>query len=195
MNEYTITREDAEYAFNTLTELVGNIDGAVFTLAEALDSANDRKLDHMMFVHIFRMTISWLILSLAKTKELWERYGKMADEQTKSSMRAIVKEIQGRRIVSLRNKAIAHLLDKETNQPMSPEKLQEELVAMVRGNLQTFIHWVRHPEGGHDGVTSVMRQFKKEIKSNFPDIRDYNEVVLAPDQSLGSLPTSGPRII
>jgi hypothetical protein len=61
MNEYTITREDAEYAFNTLTELVGNIDGAVFTLAEALDSANDRKLDHMMFVHIFRMTISRLL--------------------------------------------------------------------------------------------------------------------------------------
>ena len=194
MDSRTITREDAEYAFNTLTELVGNIDGAIFTLAEALDSANERKLDQMMFVHIFRMTISWLILSLAKTKELWERYGKMAQEQTKISMRSIVKEVDARGIVPLRNKAIAHLLDKETNQPMSPEKFQAEFAAMVRGDLLAFVHWVRHPNGGPDGVTSVMRRFKSEIKSSFPDIRDYNEVVLAPGQSLGSLPISGPRI-
>jgi len=193
-DESTITREDAEYAFNTLTELIGNIDGAVFTLAEAIDSANDRRLDHMMFVHIFRMTVSWVILSLAKSKELWGRYGKLAQEHTKTSMRAIMKEIDTRGIVSLRNKAIAHLLDKETNQPISPEKLQMEFAAMVRGNLQDFIHWVRHPEGGADGVTTVMRRFKDEIKNRFPDIKNYNEVALAPGESLGSLPISGPRI-
>jgi hypothetical protein len=189
------SRQDAEDAFNTLTELIGNIDGAIFTLAEALDSANDRTLDHMMFVHIYRMTLSWVILSLAKTKELWERFGRLAGDETKVSMRAILKEIDARRIVSLRNKTIAHLLDKDTNQPMSPEKIQEGIAEMVRGDLKAFIHWVRHPEGGPDGVTSVLRRFRDEIQTQFPDIRNYNEVQLAPGQSLGSLPIAGPKIV
>src|SRR6185369_16063365 len=83
---------DGELAVNNIAELLGNIEATIFVLDEALKSVapNKAQLHPEMFVHVMRMCLSWLIISLAKVNELWGRYGAFASDGTTDKMRAVV---------------------------------------------------------------------------------------------------------
>lgn len=187
-----LTDADAEYAFNMLTELTGNLEAGILVLDEAIVGAQGDALSAMMFVNIMRMTLSWLILSLAKVEELWRKYGRFATGETKVKMRSIVREIASKGILPLRNKAIAHLLDKDTGNPMPPEQLQADILGMMNGDMLGFFHWLRHPSDAQtETVVGTLMTFRSEIHDRFPYVRNYMEVVLAPGQTLSSLLTTG----
>lgn len=181
-----LTDTDAEDAFNILLELAGNIEASIFMLEEAVGALRRDELDHMMFVHLNRMAISWLILSLAKVDELWPKYGALAEEQTVQTMRSIVREIRKRNVVSIRNRTVAHLFDNDTSRPMQPEQIQAEIIEMMSqgGEPVDFIRWLRHPDDTNRAGTvfATLRRFADEIRARYKDIRNYNE--LAPGQDL-----------
>jgi hypothetical protein len=180
-----LTDADAEDAFNLLMELAGNIEASIFMLDEALGALKRNDIEQMMFVNLYRMSISWLILSLAKIEELWSKYGRLAEETTTKTMRSIVGEIHRKNIVSIRKRTVAHLFDRETSRPIPPEQLQREIIQMMNGgDVMGFIHWLRHPDETNRAGTvfATLRKFGDEIRARYSDIRNYNE--LAPGQDI-----------
>ncbi|HET8942796.1 MAG TPA: hypothetical protein VFN13_12505 [Rudaea sp.] len=141
-----ISQQDAELAINIIAEQIGNIKAAIFTMDEAHTSAQQHKLHFQMFQQVFRMCFCWLILTAAKVEELWRSYGILATPYAKERMRGALKKISARGLTDMRNSAIAHVLDRDTRKPVTPEQIEEMIKTVSKGNLLTFIHWLRHPD-------------------------------------------------
>lgn len=168
----TFSAKDGELAVNLLAEQVGNLESALFVLGEAITAQKEKVLDSHMYQQIYRMCMSWLLLTCTKVEELWKTYGAFASDETTSMMRSSLKEMQRRGVFSLRSKAIAHAIDKETGRPISPEELQEAIFRMMDDDWMGFFHWLRQPEDPKkDSVSRALRLFRADLQQAFPNAR------------------------
>jgi len=164
-----VSEADAELAINNIAEQIGNIEAAIFVMDEGLTSTQQGNLHFLMFQQIFRMCLSWLVLTAVKIEELWRKYGTIATPYTRERMRAAIKEISNRGMTDLRNKSVAHILDRNTGKPTTPAQIEEAFKMMTRGNPLAFIHWLRHPDDPKaETLSRALRLFRADIMKGFP---------------------------
>ena len=164
--------EHAELAINLIAEQIGNIEAAIWTLDEALTKTQSDNLHQLLFVQIFRMCLSWLILTTAKVEELWREYGSLAEPYSRDRMRAALREVSERGMTDLRNASVAHILDKKTRKPLSPSFVEESIKTMFRGNPLEFFHWLRHPDDPKvDTLSRALRVFREDLIKKYPNAR------------------------
>lgn len=175
---------NAEFAVNLLKEYADNLVAALFVMQEAANyySESDDDEDDTEEARppvgpapVLRMTLSWLVVSLYKVKELWGYFAPMASDGMKRRMGAVVKEIDNRGVVAFRNKTVAHLSDDDIKSPMEPEEVQRRGVEMMRNDPLAFALWLHDPSNSRgDTVTAIMLDFRAELLVRYPNVRIYN---------------------
>ena len=169
-----VSARDAEFAINHLKELADNLLVATHVTNLAMISGAKKELTLVQVAPFFRMTFCWIVISLSKIVELWERFGVLATEEHRLEMRALLKEIRARRVEEVRNKVAAHLLDRSTREPMMPEELQPLVLNVVMGNdMHAFFRWLVLLEEPTDPTTVAgkLLRFRADILKAFPETR------------------------
>lgn len=167
-----VTEEEAELAINLLSQLVGDIEAANFTLEDVILRARRGEVGPMMFQQVMRMCLSWLSLVSTKASELWEGFGSLASMETRAKMRAALREAERRGMTSFRHNAIAHAFEEKPRRPMRPEAIQEAIKQMVGDDSLAFFHWLRHPNDPKANTMSrALRLFREDILRKFPNVR------------------------
>jgi len=140
-NQYksSITEERAELAFNCIAEQLGNIEAAIFMLDDCLTRVQAGTLWPLMYQNVYRVTVSWLILTMAKVEELWRKYAVLAEPTTREKMKAVLKEISDRGLTDMRDKSIAHIIDHDTDDPLTPQAIEDLMKRITRGDFLAFI--------------------------------------------------------
>lgn len=96
----------------------------------------------------FRMCTTFLIVSLSKLWEVMNHYGKEISEfpvDVRTDCISLKKEIERRKIYQFRSKYAAHIIDKDTNMPLSLSegvKRYNEIVGEDVAALVAFCDWI-----------------------------------------------------
>lgn len=117
---------------------------------------------------LVRMVCSSLTVNLSKLSEALSHFGKEVnalDEPLRGRCLAIKKEIEDRKIYQFRSKYAAHLIDKDTNLPLSlveGEKRVADIFGSTIGELNRFCEWVCPSSGQVDpsSITSVLCELR-----------------------------------
>ena len=131
-------RERAIEAIRVLNNFVGDITTATKTWEHAPTIAKNPKLVPMLN----RMCITYLILSLAKLMEFYDRYNRILPRQDGVELKAVRSELGARGLLDLRNKVIGHIWDKERNRPLTDSEVDTQLAKITKGNPDEFIAWI-----------------------------------------------------
>ncbi len=167
-----ISERDAEFAVNQLKELADNLAVATDIVKMAGRAGLERGSPPEEVAPFFRMSFSWIAISLYKIGELWQRFGRLASDVHKNEMRALLNEIRDRGVEDFRNKVAAHLLDRDTKNPLSPEELTPLAMKMMRNDMPGFFSWLhRFDDPGEKTVTSTLLAFRADILRTFPNVR------------------------
>lgn len=170
-----LTKRDAEFAVNYLKEFADNIRVAIEVFIERAPTAPVTNQQIVHFAPTFRMSFSWIALTLSKTVEFWDGYGRFAAGATKNEMRVIKREIVDRGIVKFRDRTVAHLFNRESGDPFTPEELQEEAMAIMRHDMERFFQWLGDPRDlPRTSVCATLLRFRAEILEKYPDTRVTN---------------------
>ena len=129
---------------------------------------NDFSSEHPKDQALVRMVCSSLTVNLSKLWEALNHFGKEVnalDEPLRSRCLEIKKEIEDRKVYKFRSKYAAHLIDKDTNLPLSlveGEKRVAAIFGSTIGELSSFCEWVCPPSGqvNPDSVTSVLCELR-----------------------------------
>lgn len=148
MDEVT-KKKDAIDACRLLNELqLDFIIGArSFEIYEAAEKARDSR-EFQPFIHrgLTRMSLNHIFISLTKWYEIYERYMYLFPEEVKHTAKALVKDIDARKVRDFRNKYIGHVLDADTNQPISIQETDDFVNNILKGDIVSFLLWVNNPK-------------------------------------------------
>jgi hypothetical protein len=86
-----------------------------------------------------------MILTLCKYYEIMEKYSKVVRDDD-GEHRKFKKEVERRYIQNVRNKYVAHVLDRRSRKPLTPKQKNELLRAVTQDNLDEFLAWLNEPD-------------------------------------------------
>ena len=89
-----------------------------------------------------RMYISYLLLTLQKFSEFWDRYKWLVSDEMKTRCERIAGELRRRRIVGLRHTFISHVVNDKTGRPISAAELEAGFRAAIDNDLDAFLRWI-----------------------------------------------------
>lgn len=124
-------------------------------------AAPDFEPTNQKSISYFRMCSNSLIISLSKLWETLDHYGKEINsfpEELKSNCRTLKSEIEHRKIYQFRSKYAAHIIDKETKQPLSLKDGEKRYIAIVGSTIGDLINFCNciSPEHFNRKPNSVM---------------------------------------
>ena len=128
------------------------------------DFSPEKPRDHALI----RMVCSSLTVNLSKLWEALNHFGKEVnalDEPLRGKCIEVKKEIENRKIYKFRSKYAAHLIDNDTNLPLSLVEGEKRITAIFGstiGELNSFCEWVCPSPGKVDpnSVTSVLCELR-----------------------------------
>jgi hypothetical protein len=91
---------------------------------------------------IARMCFTHIVICLARWSEVYEHYSSVRDA-TLPECKALDLDLKRRKVHEFRNKYAAHIRDKKTSRPLTPEKIQEYIETITQGDPEAFLKWVR----------------------------------------------------
>ena len=104
--------------------------------------------DNLIHAGVLRMTSNALIINLAKLWEVIRHYGceiNSFPEKIKQGCNLVKREIEDKKIYQFRSKYAAHIIDKDTNTPLSlseGKRRYEAIVGTTIGDMNDFCNWV-----------------------------------------------------
>lgn len=106
---------------------------------------------------------------MSKIQELWRKFGVLATPETREKMRTVIREIEDRGLTDMRDKSVAHIIDRESDSPPRPEA-------------DTAPHHGRNAIGNREGVLRLhMRN----------DLPPWRREAAGGNSTFGVLPTRG----
>lgn len=186
-------RAEASVAMLQLWELDDNISAAHEISIHVSNEATSTNPNLLRATAILRMTMSWIVITLWKVHELWQRYAYLASVDTKRMMGQLDKEILDRNIKRVRNKIAAHLLDNETKEPVSPSAVFAELQEVWKGDPNVFFAWLVGGNSTPHSVRSCIQSFFKELDAKYPGA--LQELMLAEQKKQVGYPAGLPTML
>jgi hypothetical protein len=114
-----------------------------------------------------RMYVSYLLLTLQKFAEFWDRYKWLASEEIKARCERIVRELRRRGIVGLRHTFISHVVNDKTGRPISAAELESGFRAAIDNDLDAFLRWIHI--GGNavspETIVGIISGLHKELRA------------------------------
>lgn len=92
-----------------------------------------------------RMAISHLVVSLAKWTEFYRRYRAILPADVRDACLALHDQIIARGIIDFRNTVVGHIIDDDTNRPLTSREIDERLERVIAGDREDFLRWINNP--------------------------------------------------
>ncbi len=184
---------DVTAAMHQLWELKDNLIAAHEISIQVINEAVNSKPNLLRATAILRMTMSWIVITLWKVHELWQRYAYLAGGDTKRMMGKLDKEILERNIKRVRNTIAAHLLDDDTKSPVPPSAVFEELQGAWKGDPKAFFGWLVGTGHGTHSVQGCLDTFLNELDQTYPGA--LQEMMLAEQRKTIGYPNGGPTML
>ena len=118
-----------------------------------------------------RMSLSHLILNLAKLIEFYDRFSHVLPAETREYWRGIRNDVRRRGVPAFRNSVIGHIWDRKKNRPLLDSEIDANISQIAMDNPIAFVEWIN----GHDVVTraaSVVGHIEKTRNL----LRDAHEI-------------------
>lgn len=121
-----------------------------------------------------RMYVSYLVLTLQKFSEFWDRYKWLLSDEAKVRCVPIARELRRRRIIDLRHTFIGHIVNEKTGRPIKAVELEAAFKAAIDNDLEAFLRWI-HISGevasGHT-VVGALTLVHEELRARLDPERD-----------------------
>ena len=91
-----------------------------------------------MAIGLNRMSISHLVVSLAKWTEFYRRYRAILPADLCDVCLALHDQIIARGIIDFRNRVVGHLIDDDTKRPLTSREIDERLERVIAGDREEF---------------------------------------------------------
>lgn len=116
-----------------------------------------------------RMSLAWMVLSLARWTEFYERYMRLIPPDCSESCKALKREVDRIDLKRFRNVMVGHIFDKKTGMPLTTEAMRSELERVLGSPVEGFLHWIKRLDGGNElgGVATVIRITRDRIIEEF----------------------------
>jgi hypothetical protein len=89
-----------------------------------------------------RMYVSYIVLTLQKFSEFWDRYKWLLSDEAKAGCERIVRELRRRGIRGLRHTFIGHVVNEKTGRPITAAQLEAAFRSAIDNDLDGFLRWV-----------------------------------------------------
>jgi hypothetical protein len=181
---------DVSAAVLQLWELKDNIIAAHEISDQVIRDSVSSNPNMLRATAILRMTTSWIVITLWKIHELWQRYAYLASDETRRVMGRLDKEILERNIKQVRNTIAAHLLDNDTKNPVPPSAVFAQLLDTWKGDPRDFFVWLVGTGPGTYSVQGCLAEFLNELSSKHPGA--LRDMMLAEQKKMVGYPPELP---
>ena len=147
-----------------LNDLIGELVGATNSFRIYQTNFFNERLCNQSKAVIYRIHVSFILLSLAKLNEFYKNYKQYIPSNLREDAKKIFqREIQSRGIIHFRNKVVGHLHDKKTNQPLERAEIQERLDKIIGSDINEFLLWINDRDVNGDSVVGLCEKIRNAI--------------------------------
>lgn len=173
-------RQDAIHAFHILNYFAGDLLAASRVRQLYQSPCATSKASPAVIASVNRMCFSYLILTLDKWAEFYDRLRYVIPEDCRADCKSLLKEVRRRDIKRLRNTFVGHIWDKKLNRPFTGPEIEAAVETIVKGDQDAFFAWCNNPDGNvyPDTVVSIVEHTRDRIREEF----DLTESELFPEK-------------
>jgi hypothetical protein len=157
------------HAYKILNELVVDLvtGSRSASLLQALGFK--AKVSGPILVGFNRMCLAHLVLSLSKWIEFYKLYKGIIPSHLKDHVKALNGKLNVKQIQDFRNKAVGHIHDGHTGEPLTKTKIDELLENIVGTNDDAFLKWINNPteKGRLDTVVGLCEALRSAIAKEY----------------------------
>lgn len=141
-----------------------------------IQKIDDISVRNNLSVSINRMCMSYLILTLEKWIEFYDRYNKIIPSDLHSACKNLTKEIVAKDIRGFRNKHIGHIWDNKSKRPLYNSEILHRFNEITKNDVEGFLKWVNDPSNNvfPKTVVSIVETVRDRLAQSFNI--DYNEI-------------------
>jgi len=174
----------AAEAFRILNEFIGDLVSSTSNL-ELLDTALFQQADIEVKRAYFRMCISYLMISLSKWCEFYEKYHSVIPRDVRIPAQKLKIAIEQRGIIKFRNKVVGHIWDKELKRPLTIAEVQTRLIKIYGDSPEKFVLWINDSQKNtdHNTVVGIVEYVRDRIRQEF----DLSENDIFPPELIAEL--------
>ena len=160
-----IEKHLAEDVVDLLNDFIGDIYAGIGIYYEYDKLYRIKQIPESRMIPIHKMCISHLIITLTKWLEVYNRYNSIFPPEIIPVCRDLNKILRERKVVEFRNKCVGHILDNNTNKPITNSEISSRLSVIIDDNLSTFLKWLSDPTDNRYPTTviSVIMKLRDDI--------------------------------
>lgn len=136
-------KKKARNAASILNYLVGDLVGASRSYPIFEQLADQTKATKIRLV-MRRMYISYIVLTLAKISEFYDKYRDIIPNDCKGPFKDLKTKIETLRVREFRNVFVGHIHNK-SGHPISDDQLEEYFQNVTSRDVNKFLEWIHTP--------------------------------------------------
>ena len=169
-------RELAVQAVDILNDFIGDFvtPTIILNLYNSLQTSDDDNGMGLIATH--KMCISYIILTLDKWLEFYDKYHSVIPNKLKPECKQLKKEIESRKVRDFRHKCIGHIWDKKNKRPLRNSEINKKLDVIFNNSFPDFINWINSPHSNiyPNTVVSIVETVREQLVQDYSI--SYNEI-------------------
>ena len=167
-------RNRAVEAVDILNDFIGDCVASVNVFS---DYSEKFKSNNTALVVIYRLCMSYLLLTLDKWLEFYDRYHKLIPADLHGECKQLTKELRSRNIEDFRNTCVGHVWNKKKKRPLYNSEIDAALERITKGDIPGFLKWVNDPSNNVFPATivSIVETLKDRLSEEHKI--DYAEII------------------
>jgi hypothetical protein len=165
----TKTKTNAVHAFHLLNQFVGDL-AAGSQVHRFYHSPRISNLASATTIGcVNRMCLSHLFLTLDKWEEFYNRFHRVVPTDCRAACKALVKEVQRRKIRRFRNTFVGHIWSNKLGRPLTQDEIESAVQDIVEGDQDGFVRWCTDHESNMYPATviSIVEHTRDRIREDF----------------------------
>jgi hypothetical protein len=142
-------------AYQFLNDYVGDLVAGTRSLEMFETSPVFANVSSALRVVLRRMCLSYLVVTLSKWSEVYDRYKDVFPDDVRTACRDLRKELERRGARTFRNTVVGHIWDKKLQRPLDRPEVENRLELDVGNDLASFRTWINNPAGNEFPHTVV----------------------------------------
>jgi len=134
----------------------------------------ERPADEPVRIGINRLCLFYVILTLAKWIEFYDRYAVLLPADVRDAAKDLRNEVERREIRRFRNNVVGHIWDDEENRALTNTEVEHRLAGITGGDVAAFMNWVNsggdNPPDAPVSVMEVKIRLVEEYELSYDEI-------------------------
>jgi hypothetical protein len=112
------------------------------------------------------MSVSHLVLNLAKLVEFHSRYAQILPVQERAAWRSVRKELEKREVVKFRNSVIGYIWDREKDRPLFDSEVDAYIARIAKNDPVDFVEWIigQTPHTKAQSIVSLLERTRNQLR-------------------------------